>query len=134
MNRPAPRGRRALASGLALGPRGGAARWKQQVGALAGAAAVLWAGVAQAAEPASLDVGRKLFQAGAQPACAVCHTLKDAGSEGAVGPVLDELRPDEQRVATALRNGLGSMPSYKALLTEEQIATLARYVSSVAGR
>jgi sulfite dehydrogenase len=106
-------------------------RW---TAALALAGAAFFAAPAQADPAAQVDAGRKLFKGGAQPACAICHTLKDAGSEGAVGPVLDELRPDEQRVATALRNGLGAMPSYKALLTEEQIATLARYVSSVAGR
>ncbi len=80
-----------------------------------------------------IALGRRLFSGGATPACAVCHTLKDAGSMGAVGPVLDELQPDAQRVATALRNGLGSMPSYKATLTEEQIAALARYVAVASG-
>jgi len=98
------------------------------------AAAFFVAAPAVASDAAKLEAGRKLFLGGAQPACAICHTLKHAGSEGAVGPVLDELRPDAQRVATALRTGFGSMPSYKATLTEAQIDLLARYVSSVAGR
>lgn len=96
-------------------------------------------GAAALALPASaaddaLAQGRRLFTGGAAPACAVCHTLKDAGSEGAVGPVLDELKPDEARVAQALRNGVGNMPSYRATLSDEQIQALARYVAAVAGR
>ena len=80
-----------------------------------------------------LAMGKKLFTQAAVPACAVCHTLKDAGSEGAVGPVLDELKPDAARVANALRSGLGNMPSYKATLSEEQIQALAHYVANASG-
>ena len=50
-----------------------------------------------AADDAQLALGKKLFMT-ATPACAVCHTLKDAGSEGAVGPVLDEIKPNAARV------------------------------------
>jgi cytochrome c6 len=67
------------------------------------------------------------------PACAVCHTLRDAGAVGAVGPILDELKPEAARVANALRNGLGSMPSYKAALSEQEILALARYVAQASG-
>lgn len=84
-------------------------------------------------DAAQLALGKTLFTRSAVPACATCHTLKDAGSEGAVGPNLDELRPDATRVATALRNGLGNMPSYKASLSEEQILALARYVAQASG-
>ncbi|MEO7953721.1 MAG: cytochrome c, partial [Polaromonas sp.] len=77
---------------------------------------------AAAAEDAEkMALGRKLFTTGT-PACAICHTLKDAGSEGAVGPVLDELKPDANRVSKALRDGLGAMPSFKASLSEAEIA------------
>lgn len=86
----------------------------------------------QAAEEAQLALGKKLFMT-ATPACAVCHTLKDAGSEGAVGPVLDEIKPNAARVSQALLNGLGSMPSYKTSLSEAQIAALAFYVSRATG-
>ena len=84
------------------------------------------------AHDAAYAAGKTLFLK-AVPACAICHTLKDAGAEGAVGPVLDELKPDAARVAQALRNGLGSMPSYRATLSDEQIAALARYVSKASG-
>ncbi len=103
-------------------------------GLLGLAAALASAGAAASGADPALALGRQLFTGGATPACAVCHTLKDAGSEGAVGPVLDELKPDAQRVATALRNGVGNMPSYRATLTEAQIEALAKYVSAVAGR
>lgn len=94
----------------------------------------LFAIVGHAADDASqLALGRKLFTQTATPACALCHTLRDAGSEGAVGPNLDELKPDAGRVATAVRNGLGAMPSFSGTLSEEQILALARYVSRVSG-
>ena len=79
-----------------------------------------------------MALGKKLF-IGAIPACAICHTLKDAGAEGAVGPILDELKPSEARVLKALTNGLGNMPSYRASLSAEEIAALASYVSRVTG-
>ncbi len=90
-------------------------------------------GLAHAQAPDALYAAGKALFLKATPACAVCHTLQDAGSEGAVGPVLDELKPDAARVAKALRDGLGSMPSYRASLSDEQIAALARYVSRASG-
>lgn len=83
-------------------------------------------------DAAQMVLGKKLFTS-VVPACALCHTLKDAGTEGAVGPILDEIKPSADRVTKALRDGLGSMPSYKASLTEDQIAALARYVSRASG-
>ena len=85
-----------------------------------------------AGDSIQFQLGRKLFTQGAVPACAVCHTLKDAGAAGAVGPILDELKPDANRVATALRNGVGQMPSYRASLSDAQIQALAEYVSKAA--
>ena len=79
-------------------------------------------------EAAQMALGKKLFTT-STPACALCHTLKDAGAEGAIGPVFNDLQPDAARVSKALHDGLGAMPSFKATLTEEQIAALALYVS-----
>jgi cytochrome c6 len=108
------------------------------VGAVASLALLLlltwpasWAHAAD--DAATLAAGKALFTAGATPSCAICHTLKDADTTGAVGPVLDELQPDAARVATALRNGIGAMPSYKATLKEDQILALARYVAKASG-
>ncbi len=84
------------------------------------------------AADAELALGKRLFIQSAVPACALCHTLRDAGSEGAVGPVLDEIKPDAARVAKALRNGLGNMPAFKTL-SEAEINALARYVSTATG-
>ncbi|WP_397442876.1 c-type cytochrome [Polaromonas sp. UC242_47] len=97
--------------------------------ALALPALLLSCGLAAAAGNADqLAIGKKLFSTSV-PACAVCHTLKDAGAEGAVGPVLDELQPDAARVAKVLRDGLGSMPSFKTSLSEAQIQALSAYVA-----
>ena len=84
-------------------------------------------------DAAVLAAGKALFTGGATPSCALCHALKDAGATGAIGPPLDEIQPDAARVATALRNGIGAMPSFKATLSEEQIQSLARYVAKASG-
>ncbi len=89
--------------------------------------------VRAADDSVQLALGKKLFMQGVVPSCAVCHTLQAAGAEGAVGPVLDELKPDAARVAKALRNGLGQMPSYKDKLNDAEIAALALYVSKASG-
>ena len=91
---------------------------------------VLWMPPAQAADP--LEAGRKLFAEGTSPPCALCHTLADAGAAGAIGPVLDELKPDAERVAKAIRNGIGQMPTYRATLSDADIDALAQYVSKAA--
>ncbi len=85
-----------------------------------------------AAEEPAIAQGRELFVHGVAPlpACALCHTLKDAGASGQIGPNLDDLRPDAGRVAQVIRSGMGPMPAFTAL-TDEQVTTLARYVSTV---
>ncbi|MCV2360971.1 cytochrome c [Paucibacter sp. TC2R-5] len=87
---------------------------------------------AKQAQEAEFELGKRLFTKTAVPACALCHTLRDAASEGAVGPVLDEIKPDADRVSKALRNGLGNMPAFKTL-GEAEIKALARYVSQASG-
>ena len=74
------------------------------------------------------DEGRKLFTS-VTPSCAICHALRDAGATGAVGPSLDELKPDRERVVKALKQGIGQMPAF-VQLTEAQIQALARYVEA----
>lgn len=66
--------------------------------------------------------------------CAACHTLKDAGASGAVGPNLDEAKPSKELVTTRVTNGMGAMPPFKGQLKDDQIAAVADYVSSVAGK
>lgn len=76
------------------------------------------------------EEGKRLFQSVA-PACALCHTLKAADAGGQIGPSLDELKPDADRVAKALRNGIGQMPAFKHL-SEAQVQAIARYVEQAA--
>ena len=96
--------------------------------ALLVAAGLCGTAASAADEAAQMALGKKLFTT-TTPACALCHTLKDAGAEGAIGPVFNDLQPDAARVSKALHDGLGAMPSFKDSLTEEQIAALALYVS-----
>jgi cytochrome c6 len=66
--------------------------------------------------------------------CTSCHTLKDAGSTGTVGPNLDQLKPTFARVKRQVENGGGPMPAFKATLSAKQIDDVSAYVSSVAGK
>lgn len=100
---------------------------------LALAAAVFVSPANAADDAAQMALGKQLFLSGAVPACAICHTLKDAESEGAIGPVFDELKPNAERVKKALMEGVGAMPSYAEKLTEQQMAALALYVSRASG-
>lgn len=70
----------------------------------------------------------------ASAGCGGCHTLKAAHANGGVGPNLDELRPSAATVAATVRSGAGTMPSFSGKLSDAQIAAVASYVSSVAGR
>ena len=74
--------------------------------------------------------GKIVFQGN----CGGCHTLKDAGTSGTVGPNLDQLKPSEPIVEHQVINGGGGMPPFKGVLTPAQITAVAKYVSSVAGK
>jgi cytochrome c6 len=75
--------------------------------------------------------GKDIFQ---QAGCVNCHTLKDAGATGTIGPNLDQKKPPESIVVDRVTNGKGVMPSFKSKLTAAQIQAVATYVSSVAGK
>ncbi|HEX4916276.1 MAG TPA: cytochrome c [Limnobacter sp.] len=100
---------------------------------LTGLVFMMLAPVVVADDAGILAQGRKLFQTEAEPACAICHTLADAGSKGQVGPVLDQIKPSEARVLNVLKNGKGAMPPFTDHLNEEQMKILAKYVSTVTG-
>jgi mono/diheme cytochrome c family protein len=76
--------------------------------------------------------GKAVFTGSA--GCTGCHTLSDAGSTGTVGPNLDDAMPDAARVVDRVTHGRGVMPPFGGTLTEQQIADVAAYVSSVAGK
>ncbi len=61
--------------------------------------------------------------------CGSCHSLKDAGTVGNIGPNLNLIRPDIGRVLNSVTNGIGVMPSYLGILSEDEIKAVAYYVS-----
>tara|TARA_B100001996_G_scaffold80906_1_gene59680 strand:- start:557 stop:868 length:312 start_codon:yes stop_codon:yes gene_type:complete len=61
--------------------------------------------------------------------CASCHSLKDAGTNSNIGPNLNEIRPDIGRVKNAVTNGIGIMPTFSEILSEEEINAVSYYVS-----
>ncbi|WP_111494319.1 SorU family sulfite dehydrogenase c-type cytochrome subunit [Marinobacter bohaiensis] len=86
-----------------------------------------------AAEVFAQDPGRIVFTQTAQPACALCHTLADAGSSAEIGPDLDQLKPTAEQVVTAVRYGVGIMPAFEESLSEAEIDAVAQYVARVTG-
>jgi mono/diheme cytochrome c family protein len=89
--------------------------------------------------PASLEEGKAIFATN----CGACHTLEKAGTDGIVGPNLDELLappspspPDpatiKPRVLDAIQNGrAGRMPA--GILSGAQAEAVAEFVSRCAG-
>ena len=74
--------------------------------------------------------GKAVF---ASAGCKGCHTLKDAGASGTVGPNLDQVKPPLSRVVTQVLNGGSAMPPFKGSLSTKQIADVAAYVVKAAG-
>ena len=74
-----------------------------------------------------LEKGKKIFLG--EGNCVTCHTLKNANSKGNIGPNLDEIKPDIIRVLTAVKNGIGVMPAYEGMLSDDEIKAVASYVA-----
>ena len=74
--------------------------------------------------------GKSIFTA----SCGGCHVLADAGTNGQVGPNLDESKPPEALVVDRVTNGKGAMPAFKESLDPAQIQAVSEYVASSAGR
>ena len=60
--------------------------------------------------------------------CGACHTLRAAGSEGQIGPNLDQLKPSMSQIIYAVSNGIGVMQAWEGILTYEEIEAVAYYV------
>jgi len=60
--------------------------------------------------------------------CGVCHSLQAAGSEGQIGPNLDMLKPQTEQIISAVTNGIGVMPPWEGILTQEEIEAVAYYI------
>ncbi len=94
-------------------------------------ASVAGTGPANAKPAAALgNDGKAIFKAD----CASCHTLAAAQATGTVGPNLDQLKPAKARVKRKVENGGSVMPAFKGKLTDAQIAAVAKFVSSSAGK
>jgi mono/diheme cytochrome c family protein len=88
-------------------------------------------GGAAAGNAALIAQGKQLFQQD----CGTCHTLADAGTNGKVGPVLDQVKPNKALVLSALKNGgLGSGTMPANIVTGKDAQAVATYVSTVAGK
>ena len=74
-----------------------------------------------------LDLGKNIFLEKGN--CATCHALSDAGSNGDIGPSLNEIKPSFERIVMAVTNGIGVMPSQLGILSEKEINAVAYYVS-----
>ena len=75
--------------------------------------------------------GKKIFTG--QGGCAGCHTLKDAGASGNVGPNLDQAKPPLSLAVPRVTKGAGAMPSFKGTLSDKQIADVTAYVVTASG-
>jgi mono/diheme cytochrome c family protein len=70
--------------------------------------------------------GESIF---ASAGCGGCHTLAAAGSDGTVGPNLDDAKPSLELAIDRVTNGQGGMPSFKGQLSEAQIRAVAEFVT-----
>ena len=84
---------------------------------------------------ASDEAAKELFQTN----CGACPTLARAGTDGIVGPNLDDIlgqgtpEANQQRVQTAVENGVqGRMPA--GILQGENAEQVADFVARVAGQ
>ena len=73
-----------------------------------------------------MDLGLEVYNNKAQ--CGVCHVLQSAGSEGQIGPNLDQLKPTISRIISVVNNGIGVMQAWEGILTHEEIEAVAYYV------
>ena len=87
------------------------------------------------ADEAKMKKGLEIFNETA--ACAACHILKAAGSEGNIGPNLDTVSNlTIESVKDIVTHGLGVMPAFGegGILTKEEIDIVSFYVVNSAGK
>ena len=73
-----------------------------------------------------MDLGLDVYNNKAE--CGACHTLQAAGSEGQIGPDLDLLKPQMNKIIGVVTNGIGVMQAWEGILTYEEIEAVAYYV------
>jgi glucose dehydrogenase/cytochrome c5 len=87
-------------------------------------------GGAEGGATSALAAGEEVFGTN----CSSCHTLAAAGSNGNVGPNLDELGPSKGLVEHQVTVGGGGMPAFGSTLSSEEIKNVAKFVSTWAGK
>ncbi len=80
--------------------------------------------------PGDAAAGKEVF---ASAGCGGCHTLTAAGSNGNVGPNLDDAKPTYERAVSRVTNGAGVMPAFKGTLDDQQIADVVTFVVESTG-
>ena len=73
-----------------------------------------------------MDLGLDVYNNKAD--CGACHTLQAAGSEGQIGPDLDVLKPQMNKIIAVVTNGIGVMQAWEGILSYEEIEAVAYYV------
>ena len=73
-----------------------------------------------------MKLGLEVFNEKAQ--CGTCHSLKSAGSTGNIGPNLDNLKPQLTQIIMAVKYGIGVMPPWEGILTDQEIEAVAYYI------
>jgi cbb3-type cytochrome c oxidase subunit III len=71
--------------------------------------------------------GKSIF---ASAGCGSCHTFQAAGTNGTIGPNLDEAKPTFELAIERVTNGKGQMPPFRDSLSNDQIRAVAEFVSS----
>jgi mono/diheme cytochrome c family protein len=97
-----------------------------------GALALPFAPMALAADDTAnaehLAAGKALFE---DWGCSSCHTLKDAGATGHVGPSFDgDTTLTKDFAIVRITNGQGAMPPFGGQMTDDEIDALASYIVS----
>jgi len=73
-----------------------------------------------------MELGLEVYNNKAQ--CGVCHVLQAAGSDGQIGPNLNQLKPLKSQVILAVTNGIGVMPPFEGILSSEEIEAVSYFV------
>ena len=80
------------------------------------------------ADEAMMQKGLEIFNGKGQ--CAACHVLKAAGSQGNIGPNLEQVNMTFESVKHIVTNGQGVMPALglDGTLSKEEIETVSYFV------
>ncbi|MFW6009723.1 MAG: c-type cytochrome [Actinomycetota bacterium] len=84
-----------------------------------------------------IEHGREIYSEDAQPTCASCHTLQDAGARSDVASNLDELQPSARATVESILSGSVAghdREDYVNELSNRDLADVAGYLEAVAGQ